>query len=227
MLTFQAAAFRSSMPPTPNRETLVLRPATAVLTLTFVALATAAGPVGAQMSTTRGFNLGAHLSGGSLRPEGGDRSNAGGGGLHVGYGFNRSFQLLLQLDGAEFEVDETAVDGDWRMVHADLALRYHFANSLRRWVPYLQGGISLRRAHVDDAEIDRVSQTGRVRLIGGALLLGGGLLVYVGETLALEAQLAFAGGDYTEAEIDDVQYRLSQPYTARTARFNLGVSWWP
>lgn len=201
------------------------RPLAAALVL--LAAAALAHPLGAQLSTTRGFNLGGHITAGSLRPEGGNRSNAGGAGIHAGYGFNRSFQLFLQLDGARFEVDETEVDGDWRMVHADLGLRYHFANSLRRWVPYLQGGISLRGASVDDAEVGQVSQTGLVGLVGGALLLGGGLLVYVGETFALEAQLAFAGGDYTEAEIGDVTYRLSEPYTARTTRFNLGVSWWP
>jgi hypothetical protein len=199
----------------------------AAAALTLLAAALLPPSLSAQESTTRGFNVELHLSGASLEPENGDRSNAGGGGLLVGYGFNRSFQLFVQLDGAEFDVDETGVDGRWRMGHADLGVRYHFANSLRSWVPYLQAGVSLRGVSVEEAEVNQVTQSGSVGIVGGALLLGGGVMVYFNESLALDLQLAFAGGDFTKAEIGDVTVELTEPYRATTTRFIIGLSWWP
>ena len=83
-----------------------------------VAALAAAAPLAAQESTTRGFNIGLHLSGQSLTPEDGDRSNAGGAGLIVGYGFNRTVELFLQLDAGQFDVENAAVEGDWTMGHA-------------------------------------------------------------------------------------------------------------
>ena len=199
----------------------------AALALTLLATHLDTASLHAQESTTRGFNLGLHVSGASFEPEDGDGSNAGGGGIFVGYGFNRSFQLFLQIDGAEFDVDETEVDGRWRMAHGDLGVRYHFANSLRSWVPYLQAALTGRGVSVEDAEVNQTTQTARVGIIGGALTLGGGLLVYFNETFALDLQLALSGGEFTEAKIGDVTLTLSEPYQATTTRFNIGVSWWP
>ena len=197
-----------------------------LLTAVLAALAGAPG-LRAQESTTRGLNLGIHLQGSSLEPADGDRSNAGGGGILVGYGFNRTLELFLQLDGAEFEVRDTDVDGDWRLGHGDIGLRFHFSNSLRRWVPYLQGGVSLRVASVDDAEIDQQTVTGRAGIFGGALMLGGGMMVFFSQTLAADFQLAWTGGEFTEAKIGDVTLELPEPYEARTSRLNIGISWWP
>src|SRR5688572_23218136 len=98
--------------------------------LALLAALASSSSLDAQESTTRGFNLGLHISGQSITPEDGDRADAGGGGLHVGYGFNRTVQLFLQLDAGEFDVDTAAVEGTWTMFHGDLGARFHFANSL-------------------------------------------------------------------------------------------------
>ena len=197
--------------------------------LTAALVAAVAGPRGlhAQESTTSGFNLGVHLQGSSLEPADGDRSNAGGAGILLGYGFNQTVELFLQLDGARFDVDDTEIDGDWRLGHADLGLRFHFADSLRSWVPYLQGGVTLRAASVDDAEVNQQTVTGRVGIFGGALMLGGGIMFFLSETLAADIQLAWTGGEFRKAKIGDVTVDLDEDYRARTSRLNLGVSWWP
>lgn len=195
--------------------------------LTLAALALGVSAVQAQESTTRGFNLGVHLQGSSLEPADGERSNAGGAGILIGYGFNRTFELFLQIDGAEFEVRDTDVDGKWRLGHGDLGVRFHFSNSLRRWVPYVQTGLTFRVASVDDAEVDQQTVTGGVGVFGGALMLGGGVLIYLTRALAADLQLAWTGGEFTEAMIGDVTFELSEPYEARTSRLNIGVSWWP
>jgi hypothetical protein len=181
----------------------------------------------AQESTTRGFNLGLHLQGSSLEPADGDRANAGGAGIILGYGFNRTFELFLQIDGAQFDVRDTDVDGDWRLGHGDLGVRFHFANSLRTWVPYLQTGLTFRVASVEDAEVNQQTITDRVGIFGGALMLGGGVMFYFNQTLALDLQLAWTGGEFTEAKIGDVTLTLPEPYEARTSRINIGISWWP
>jgi len=200
------------------------RSLTFALLLVSAALADASN-LRAQESTTRGFVVGAHLGGASLRPEDGDRSNGGGGGLFFGYGFNRSFQLMLQLDGMEFDVEDTDVDGTWTMGHADLGLRYHFANSLRSWVPYLQAAISGRVAGVEDATVLGQPESD-VEFLGSALTFGGGLLVYFNETLALDVQILWSGGRFTDVKVDNVTVSGLE-IDATSTRFNIGVDWWP
>ena len=89
--------------------------------LPFLALAVClvfAGEAQAQESTTRGFTLGVHASGASLSIESAPGADAGGGGIRLGYGLNRSFTLFAQFDGAQFDVSEL-LPGEWTMGHAD------------------------------------------------------------------------------------------------------------
>lgn len=191
-----------------------------------VAALAAAAPLAAQESTTRGFNIGLHLSGQSLTPEDGDRSNAGGAGLIVGYGFNRTVELFLQLDAGQFDVENAAVEGDWTMGHADIGVRFHFANSLRSWVPYLQGAIGGRAVEVKNGVINTVTQSEDVSLTGSTFTLGGGIMFYFNETVAADLQLALSGGRFTDIKVGDLTYTGGE-LDATSARFNIGVSWWP
>lgn len=182
-------------------------------------------PARAQESTTRGFALGAHLSAASLEVGDQDRSNAGGGGVFVGYGLNRTITVFLQLDGAQFDVQNTDVEGTWTMGHGDLGVRFHFANSLRSWVPYLQVALSGRAVSVADAVVNQQAETD-VSFTGGALSLGGGLLVYLKQTFALDLQLAWSGGEFTDVTVGNVTVG-GLNIDAQSSRFNVGVAWWP
>jgi hypothetical protein len=188
-----------------------------------VLLASAA--TSAQESTTRGFTLGAHISGASITPEDGDQSNAAGAGLFFGYGFNRTVQLFLQLDGAEFDVEDPEIEGKWTMGHADLGVRFHFANSLRRWVPYLQATLTGRAVSVEDAVVNGNPEN-EVSLTGSALSLGGGILFYFNETFAADVQLIGSAGRFTEIRVNNVTVGGLER-DATSGRFNLGVLWWP
>jgi hypothetical protein len=157
--------------------------------------------------------------------EDGDRHNAGGAGLILGYGFNRSVQLFLQLDGAEFDVDDAEVNGTWAMGHADLGVRFHFANSLRTWVPYLQAALSGRAVGVDNAVVQGQPET-EVGFFGGAFTLGGGIMFYFNQTLAADLQLLWSGGQFTEVTVDDVTVSGLE-IDAESSRLNIGISWWP
>lgn len=182
--------------------------------------------IAAQQSTTRGFNVGVHLSAASLTVESQDRNDAGGGGIAVGYGLNRNFTIFAQLDGAEFDEQPAGdLEGDWRLGHVDLGARYHFASSLRRWVPYLQAAFAYRAVTVGDAVFEG-AQADEVELSGGGLSLGGGLGYYLNESFALDAQLIWTSGEFTTLRIDNTS-RTGFDVDATSGRFNLGIVWWP
>jgi hypothetical protein len=202
-----------------------MRRASFALCSSLAATLFSSAPALSQESTTRGFTLGGHISAATITPEDGDRSNAGGGGLFFGYGFNRTVQLFLQLDGAEFDVEDADVEGKWTMGHGDLGVRFHFANSLRSWVPYLQAALSARGVSVDDAVVNGNPETD-VGFYGGAFSLGGGILFYFNETFAAELQLIGSGGRFTEIKVDNVTVSGLE-IDATSGRFNIGVSWWP
>ncbi|MDH3270273.1 MAG: outer membrane beta-barrel protein [Gemmatimonadota bacterium] len=180
----------------------------------------------AQESTTRGFTIGAHLGGASLTIQDQDRNDAGGGGLTIGYGVNRNITLLAQLDGAQFDEQSTGtVEGDWTLGHVDLGVRYYFANSLRSWVPYLQAAFTFRAVGVKDPIVGGI-QRDEVSISGGGLTLGGGLHYYVSQGFALDAQLAWTGGEFTTLRVDNTS-QSGFDVDATSGRFNLGIVWWP
>ena len=185
-----------------------------------------AAPAAAQLSTTRGLTLGLHLSGASLVVEGEDRNEGGGLGLRVGYGSSRSVTLFLQLDGAQVEVPSSdALQGEWSMGHVELGARFHFASTLRRWVPYLQAALAGRVVGVDDAVLNE-EPVDDVSFNGGGFSVGGGLSFYLREALALDLHLMWTGGEFTEIEVGN-QSVSGLDIDAQSTRLNLGLAWWP
>lgn len=183
----------------------------------------------AQSSTTRGLLVGAHLGAATFNPENDDRSNAGGAGIRVGYGVNRSLTLFIQADAAAFDVETQDDDltGTWSMAHADLGLRYHFANSLRRWVPYLQGSLSARAVNLTDIPEGSAFAGEEVSFTGGAVTLGGGVMFYTSQSFAVDLGLLFSGGKFTDVTVGNTTQTDLVDLDAQTTRINLGVSWWP
>lgn len=187
----------------------------------------AAAPAGAQSSTTRGLSLGLAGQAASLSIEGGDAQQGGGAGLRIGYGFNRRLTGFVRFDGAAIEVDDTDSDiqGDWGLAHVEVGMRLHFANSLRRWVPYLEAAIGARAVQVENARVDGEA-TERVDFNGSVFSLGGGLGVHLGEALALDLGLVVGGGEFNEIDVGPVALQ-NLDLDARSVRLNLGLTWWP
>lgn len=185
-----------------------------------------AAPATAQRSTTRGFNIGLHLQGGSLRGEDDDEPAEGGGfGARVGYGFNRNFTGYIELDGIVFDVENPELEGEWAMGHADLGLRYNFANSQRRWIPFVEAAIGTRAVSVEDATSEG-EDVGTVTFSGGAFSLGGGISFFTSEKFAIETLMKFTGGKFEQIDVGDVSVR-NLDIEASSFRFKIGVSWWP
>ena len=111
------------------------------------------------------------------------------------------------------------------MGHADLGARFHFANSLRSWVPYLQAALSGRAVGVKDAVVEGTPETD-VGFYGGAFSLGGGIMFYFNETFAADLQLMWSGGEFTEVQVDNVTVEGLE-IEATSSRLNIGILWWP
>jgi hypothetical protein len=182
-------------------------------------------PAAAQRSTTRGFNIGGHLQAASLAVEDDDPSGGGGAGLRLGYGFNRSLTGYVEMDGITFDVENPELEGEWAMAHVDLGLRYNFANSLRRWVPFLDAAIGVRAVSVEDATSEG-EDVGKVTFSGGAFSLGGGVSFFTSEKFAVETLVKFTGGTFEQVDVGDVSVR-NLDIDASSFRFKVGVSWWP
>lgn len=193
---------------------------------TFLIVAAVPAGLEAQSSTTRGWNLGFHLQGATLSVEEGDAANAGGLGLHAGYGLNRRFTIFASLDGAEFDVDDADAElaGTWKMGHFDLGTRFHFANSLRRWVPYLEAAIGARVVSLDDATVGDQERAG-VSFSGPAFTVGGGVSFYIKETLSLDLDLNFTSGEFTDVSVGELTVG-GFDIDARSTRFGVGLLFW-
>ena len=198
-----------------------------LLAITLVLIAgVGAHPLRAQSSTTRGFNLGIHGTAGSLVIEDGDRMDAGGLGLIAGYGVNRTVEIFLQIDGMKLDVEDSPVQGDWNLGHADLGVRFHFANSLRRWIPYLQAALSARAAGVDNPTVNGTPVNGNGVMVGGGLTLGGGVVFYFTQSLGGDLQFTWTTGTFTSLEVGNITFN-DLDLDAKSNRLSLGLSWWP
>jgi hypothetical protein len=193
--------------------------------LAAVAAGAIALPAAAQRSTTRGFTLGAHLQGASLSLDGGDADNGGGFGIRGGYGFNRRFTGYLEIDGVVFDTPNPDYGGYWGLAHVDLGVRFNFANSLRRWVPFLEGAIGAQAVNVDRATVDgEVIED--LHFDGGAASLGGGVAFFATERLAIEALLKLSGGRFDRITMGSVT-RSDLDVEASSSRLKIGIAWWP
>jgi hypothetical protein len=203
-----------------------IRIQTAVAALIFTgSLSLSAPDLRGQESTTRGFNLGVHLQGASLAVEDQEGESGGGLGIRVGYGLNRIVTLYFEADGISVDSSNPEeFQGDWTLAHADLGARFHFANTLRSWVPYLDVAIGGRAASVENAEADDVD-VGTIKFNGGAFSLGGGLSVYLKENLALDMGLKASFGTFNEIEIGALAIR-DLDIEATSTRFKVGLLWW-
>jgi len=200
-------------------------------TLAVIALAGALGIVPrvaeAQLSTSRGWSFGAQVQGTSLTIEDDDPRSGGGLALRAGYGFNRRLTLFLAVDGGQVDIPENGeLLGEWELTHGEIGARFHFANSLRRWVPYLEASVGARSFRVNDARVEGGPTVDRISFNGGVLSVGGGLSVFLSRSVALDATLRFSGGSFNEVASEELAIR-NLDFSASSTRFGVGIVWWP
>jgi opacity protein-like surface antigen len=140
----------------------------------------------------------------------------------VGWGFTPRFTLLAGLAGAEMEDDPD----EFALVHLDLLARFNFRSG-HAFVPFLEGGFSVRAAAQDDVEIGNGSpQTGDLEISGGAFTVGGGAHYFVTPSVAFTASLQISSGEFSTVKFDNVSIDGFE-IDATSARLNLGVTMYP
>jgi opacity protein-like surface antigen len=185
-----------------------------------------APPLSGQSSTTRGLNLAFHLQAAALSVEGGDSDGGGGAGLRIGYGVNRIVNVFLQMDGTTINARSAPeLSGEWSMAHADLGVRFHFANSLRSWLPYLEFALGGRAVSATNVTVDQ-GVLDDIRFNGGSFTLGGGISAYFTQGLALDVGLKLSAGEFNEIEVGALALR-NLSIDAQSSRLSVGLVWWP
>ena len=171
-------------------------------------------------SSARGFFIGAHLNGSSIRIEefSDDTESGGGFGLQLGYGFTRQLGLFIDLTGA-------ALDEQRALAHVDFGLRYAFTGPTRRWVPMIEVALTARGLVEENTELPE-GGTAETSLAGGGLTFGAGVQYYVAPKWALGAALKWTGGEFDEYTVDDVTVG-NLGIEATSTRFNFGITWFP
>lgn len=198
-----------------------------VSALSLLGLLAASGtPLEGQKSTTRGLNLGVHLQAASLSVQEAEAEGGGGLGFRIGYGLNRIVTLYFEADGVSVDSENAdEFQGTWTLGHADLGARFHFANTLRSWVPYLEVAIGARAASVQDVESN--GQTvGDITFNGGSFSFGGGIYAYLSQTFALDVGLKFSDGEFNEVNLGSLSLN-NLNIDATSFRFKVGIVWWP
>jgi len=182
--------------------------------------------IAGQESTTRGWNLGVHLQAATLKVQDGDQDGGGGLGFRVGYGFNRIVTGYFEADGVSVDSEGSdEIQGTWTLGHVDLGVRFHFANTLRSWVPYLDLALGGRVAKVTDVQVNG-EDLGDISFNGGSFSFGGGIDVYFSQTFALDVGLKVSGGEFTEVDVGSLTVG-DLDIDATSTRFKVGVVWWP
>jgi hypothetical protein len=161
--------------------------------------------------------------------ENGERAASGVGvGLSLGLVFTPRIQLLASIGGSEHDPPGAEA---FSLLHLELLLRYSFASSSRRLVPFVSAGRSSRSLIWDNW------QGGAEDLIvtGAALTGSAGLSYFLNPSLALESELIVSRGRFTEAqrgkyEITPAWYSRQphlEPFDATITRLLAGISWYP
>lgn len=132
--------------------------------------------------------------------------------------------LYVQFDGASVDIRDDDFEGSYGLGHGDLGIRYSFANGSKPFIPYLTGAFSGLFAGAD-IQTSAFGSTD-VSLRGGGLKLGGGFGYYFVPQLALDLNLTFTLGQFSDLTIENVTIDFENT-KANTSRLEMGLSWYP
>jgi len=155
-----------------------------------------------------------------------DGTETGGGlTLRLGYGFTPKIAAFIDFAGSTI----TADGGNYELAHGDLGLRYHFANSAKAWVPFLEVAGSVFVAWQEDITLEDDQgnvERGDLEISGVGVTLGGGLLYFFNPKWALSTGIKWTTGEFDDVKFGNVSFS-GLKLDATTTRLNVGVAWFP
>ncbi len=185
----------------------------------------------AQQSTTEGWVFGLDLGGAAVSFQNEPSDRGGLVGARVGYGVNRIVTLYAGAYEADVDIQEFDRFDKVTFGHVDFGVRLHLADSRRWWVPY--GDLALTFWPVSDV-LENGEQTTTDFSGVPTSSLGVGLAMYLSETWVLDVNFKGGQGAFKDVEVGNISAGRSQQHShtfldidAASARFTVGVSWWP
>ena len=180
----------------------------------------------AQQPTTQGLMVGLDVGATVASFEYLPRDTGVSAGFRAGYGLNRIVALYLGVYEVDIDTPQLeTLDGVTKSGHYDLGFRLHLPGGSRRWVPF--GEVALTFWPVSRAleNGERIAND----FTGATMSLGGGVSVYVSEVLALDVSVKWGRGEFDNVPIGDITTGGLDilDVDAESARFTVGVSWWP
>ncbi len=146
-----------------------------------------------------------------------------GGGVMIGYGFNRTFSGYASVDVAKQSANE--IQGSFGLRHIELGARANLPYGSATTVPYLTasyGRRSLGARVTDDWEGTEYD----MRLSGGMFGIGGGVEHAISPTLAVDGGLSLGFGSFSHADIDGESGPFAVNGTT-SMRLRIGMTWRP
>ena len=177
-------------------------------------------------SKTTGLMIGAGLNGSSIKFENDDKADPGSGAtLQVGYGFTKRFTGMIDLSGVVLDGDPG--DGEVSLAQVFLGGRFHFLSDAARWRPFADVGIGARGLGEKNVPVCNPTCANHdFAFSGGSFMFGGGASFYATRKLAITGALNWGVGEFSDVTMDNVTVSGFQA-NATTARFNVGISWFP
>jgi hypothetical protein len=204
--TAQSSPFASPAPPAPAPKRAEARPH--------------------PRTNTSGLMLGLAFDASSIRSDDLNSSTESGPGAAalIGWGVTKNFAFILDVSGARI----SSLAGDYDLGHVDIGGRWHFVNR-SAFVPFAEVGYAGRAATKQGAILSDGqgnTYTGDLSILGAGVSVGGGLEYFPTPGLALGGAFKWTSGQFTRVRFDNVTVDGLQ-VDATSARFNLGVTWYP
>jgi hypothetical protein len=148
-----------------------------------------------------------------------------GGGLLVGYGFNRTFTGFAALDLAKQSAPSDYGGGSLGLTHLEIGARANLPFGDGATVPYLSASVGRRGlgARVED-QTD--GTTYNMTLSGGMFGIGGGVEHVISPTLAIDGGLTLGFGRFGQQDIDGDSEAIDVNGST-TVRLRFGMTWRP
>ena len=147
-----------------------------------------------------------------------------GGGVMLGYGFNRTFSGFASVDVAKQGISDSDIGGSFGLRHLELGARANVPFGTMATIPYVTasyGGRALAtQATFEDGEKADVS------LSGHYFGLGAGIEHAFSRTMAVDAGVDLGFGKFSHVKVDGDETTDSVNPT-RSIRMRLGVTWRP
>lgn len=151
-----------------------------------------------------------------------------GGGLtfRIGYGFTPKFALTIDGTAASIGGDQDS----YILAQGEFAVRYHFAEPTRAFVPFLELGWAVLSASQENVILDDgtggAPLTGDVEISGTGFTFGGGFLYFLNPRWAFSTGIKLTRGSFSDVTVQNITVSGLDMNTT-TSRVNIGIAWFP